>query len=105
MVEVFARNSRYAALDTTTITVSTPDDGSREITYTRRRLLPHPADHTLLGEHVVAPGERLDHIAGRQLGDATQYWRICDATTVLRPDELETTGSRLPLAMPLKPGG
>jgi hypothetical protein len=102
---MFAKNSRYAALGTATTTVRNPDGSTREVTYARRRLLPQPTDHTLLGEHVVSPGERLDHIAGRQLGDPTQYWRICDATTVLRPEELETPGTRLPLAMPLRPGG
>lgn len=103
--EVFAPTSRYAGLPTATTTVTGPDGSPREVTYVRRRLLPRPEDHTLLGEHTVAPGERLDHIAGRHLGDPGQFWRICDATDVIRPADLEEPGRRLPLAMPLKPGG
>ena len=102
---MFAPTSRYAGLPTVTITVTAPDGNERTITYVRRRLLPQPQDHTLLGEHQVAPGERLDHIAARHLGDAAQFWRICDATDVLRPEELEETGRRLPLAMPPPAGG
>ena len=97
---MFTPTSRYVGLPVETLTVTAPDGTPRSITYVRRRLLPRPQDHTSLGEHVVAPGERLDHIAARYLGDATQYWRICDATDVLQPAELEETGRRLPLAMP-----
>lgn len=82
-----------------------PDGTDQEVTYVRRRLLPHPEDHTLLSEHTLAPGERLDHVAARYLGDPTQFWRLCDATDVLRPGELERPGQRLPISMPLKPGG
>ncbi len=102
---MFSPTSRYAGLPTTTLTVTTPEGTQRTVTYVRRRLLPKPQDHTLLGEHTVAPGERLDHIAARHLGDPTQYWRICDATDVLRPEELERTGRQLPLAMPPTTGG
>lgn len=101
MVEVFASNSRYAGIPTTNITVTGPDGSPREITYLRRRLLPRPADHSLITEHTVATGERLDHISSRYLGDPTQFWRICDATDVLRPEDLEQTGRRVPISMPL----
>lgn len=102
---MFSVGSRYAGLHTATLTITLPGAGTREVTYVRRRLLPRPEDHTLLGEHVVEPGERLDHIAARYTGDPTQFWRICDATDVLRPADLERPGRRLPLAMPLTPGG
>lgn len=102
---MFAPTSRYAGLPTTTIAVTGPDGTPREVNYVRRRLLPRIDDHTLLSEHTVAPGERLDHIAARYLGDPTQFWRICDVTDVLRPAELETPGRRLPISMPLRPGG
>jgi nucleoid-associated protein YgaU len=97
---MFAPNSRYAAIATATATIIGPDGNERTVTYVRRRLLPRPADHTQITEHTVAPGERLDHIAARYLGDATQYWRICDATDVLDPAELETVHARVPIAMP-----
>jgi hypothetical protein len=102
---MFSPTSRYAGLGTTTITVTGPDGAQREISYVRRRLLPRPDDHTPLSDHLVAPGERLDQIAARYLGDPAQFWRICDATEVLRPDELEQPGRRLPISMPLKLGG
>lgn len=105
MADVFSPTSRYADLPTSTITVTWPDGSRREITYVRRRLLPRPDDHTLLSEHTMMPGERLDHIAARYLGDPAQFWRICDATTAIRPAELEGQGQRLPISMPLKPGG
>ncbi len=97
---MFSATSRYSGIPTATYTLTFSDGSEREVTYVRRRLLPRPQDHTLLTEHTVAPGERLDHIAGRYLADPTQFWRICDATDVLRPDELEVAGRRLPIAMP-----
>jgi hypothetical protein len=102
---MFGPTSRYATLSTSTLTVTAPDGSQRTITYVRRRLLPQPGEHTLLGEHLVAAGERLDHIAARHLGDPTEFWRICDATDTLRPVDLEQPGRRLPLAMPPAAGG
>jgi len=102
---MFSPTSRYAGLPTTTTTVAGPDGTTREVTYVRRRLLPRPDDHTLLSEHTVAPGERLDHLAARYVGDPAQFWRICDATDAIQPAELEEPGRRLPISMPLKPGG
>jgi len=101
---MFTSNSRYAGIATTTITVTAPDGSERTITYVRRRLLPRPGDHTRLTEHTVAPGERLDHIAARYLGDPAQFWRICDATDILRPADLEESGSQVPISMPLTSG-
>jgi hypothetical protein len=99
---MFAPTSRYAGLPTRTVEVVAPDGTSRTVTYVTRRLLPRPAALTVLGEHVVAPAERLDHIAARHVGDPTQFWRICDATDALRPAELESPGRHLPLAMPFQ---
>jgi hypothetical protein len=54
-----------------------------------------------LFEHTVTQGERLDNIAAQYLGDPEQFWRICDANAVLRPDELtDTTGRRIRITMP-----
>ena len=101
---MFSATSRYAGLPLETLAVTMPDGSTREVTYVRRRLLPRPTDHTLLTSHTVAPGERLDHLAARYAGDPTQFWRLCDATDVVRPSELEQPGRRLPIAMPLPPG-
>jgi hypothetical protein len=102
---VFSPTSRYAGLPTATITVTGPDGAEHEVTCVRRRLLPRPEDHTMLSEHTLAPGERLDHVAARYLGDPVQFWRLCDATDVLRPAELEEPGQRLRISMPPRPGG
>jgi hypothetical protein len=46
-------------------------------------------------------GERLDNLTARYLGDPTQFWRVCDANEVFRPDELtETPGRTIDIAMP-----
>jgi hypothetical protein len=98
---MFSPTSRYVGVPTAIFTLTAPDGSQRTVTYLRRRLLPRPADHTVLTEHTVAPGERLDHLASRYLGDPTQFWRICDGTGVLRPADLEQTGRRVPISMPL----
>jgi hypothetical protein len=97
---VFASTSRYAALETATATVHQPDGTEREVRYARRRLLPPVGRHTTLVEHTVAAGERLDLLAARYLGDPAQFWRLCDATGALRPEELEVPGVVVVVAMP-----
>jgi hypothetical protein len=32
--------------------------------------------------------ERLDHLAAQYLGDATAFWKLCDAANALAPDAL-----------------
>jgi hypothetical protein len=48
----------------------------------------------------VAQGDRLDNVTARYLGDPAQFWRVCDANNVLRPDELEETGRAIAIALP-----
>ena len=44
---------------------------------------------------------RLDNLAAEYLGDPEQFWRICDANGVLRPDELtDTIGRRIRITLP-----
>ena len=102
---MFSATSRYAGLPTATTTVTGPDGAAQEVSYVARRMLPRVEDHTVLTEHTLAPGERLDHIAARYLGDPAQFWRLCDAAGAMRPADLEHLGQRLPIAMPLRPGG
>jgi nucleoid-associated protein YgaU len=46
-------------------------------------------------------GDRLDNLAARYLGDPEQFWKICDANNVLRPDELtEEIGRVVRIALP-----
>jgi hypothetical protein len=89
--------SRYAAVETATFVA--PD--GRELPYLRRRVVPQPERLAPLGEHVVAPGERLDVVAAQALGDPEQFWRIADANRALDPRELTTpVGRRLRITLP-----
>lgn len=96
---MFESTSRYSGIDTATITVPDPDDGTREIRYVKRRVIPPAGNATTLVEHTVAQGERLDQITARYAGDPTQFWRICDANNVLEPEELEETGRVIDIAV------
>jgi len=93
----FPPTSRYHGLRTATLTLP---DGTM-IAYVRRRFVPPPERLSLLVEHRVAAGDRLDNLAARYLGDPQQYWRICDANRATRPDELiETLGRALRITLP-----
>ena len=97
---MFDSTSRYFSLPTTTITVPDPDDGTREVRYVKRRIIPSGESMTTLVEHTFVEGERLDLITARYLGDPTQFWRVCDANNVVQPEELEVTGRTIDIAMP-----
>jgi hypothetical protein len=75
--------------------------------YVRRRFIPPPDRFELIVEHTVRQGDRVDTIAAEALGDPEQFWRLCDANGVMRPEELtETIGSRIRITMPEGiPGG
>lgn len=95
--KLFPPNSRYAGVPTATLETAP----GRSIVYLRRRLLPNPATLSLLHEHEVVEGDRIDNIAALHLGDPEQFWRVCDANGALRPDELtETVGRRLRITLP-----
>ncbi len=97
---MFGPTSRYAGLDVAEMSVVDADGTTRTVRYVRRRLLPRLDDQTPVAEHVVSPGERLDHIAARHLSDPTRFWLLCDANPVLRPEELEQVGRVVVVAMP-----
>jgi hypothetical protein len=93
----FPSTSRYYNFETATL--ETSDD--RTIIFLTRRFLPQPESFSLLQEHVVSEGDRLDNITARYLGDPEQFWRVCDANRAMRPDELtETIGRRLRITLP-----
>jgi hypothetical protein len=79
----------------------------RIMPYLLRRFVPSADRFTLLQEHVVTQGERLDNITATYLGDPQQFWRICDANNAMRPDDLTATiGRRLRITLPEGiPGG
>ncbi len=94
---LFPPTSRYYTVATARMTM--PD--GRTVSYLRRRFVPPPERFALLQEHMVQEGDRLDGIAAKYLGDPEQFWRICDANGVVRPDELtETVGRRLRITLP-----
>jgi hypothetical protein len=97
---MFDSTSRYFSIPTTTITVPDPEDGTRDVRYVKRRIIPSGESMTTLVEHTFVEGERLDLITARYLGDPTQFWRVCDANNVMQPEELEVTGRAIEIAMP-----
>jgi hypothetical protein len=97
MNPLFPPNSRYSDVGTTTFAAA---DG-REIVYLRRRLIPQQSRFSVLTEHIVVQGDRLDNLAFRYFSDPLLYWRICDANAALRPDDLEMEiGRRLRITLP-----
>lgn len=94
---MFPVTSRYYGLPTAQYSRA---DGS-PIVYLLRRFVPPVSAGTTIAEHVVSGGERLDVITARYLGDPEQFWRVCDANTAMRPDELtERIGRRLRIPLP-----
>lgn len=101
---MFAATSRYAALPV--VELSLPD--GTVLRYARPRVIPDPALLTVVGTHVVVPGDRLDRIAAARYGDPEQAWRIADAHRVLDPDLLTATPGtvlRFTVASGLLPAG
>lgn len=93
----FSPTSRYYGFETLQIKLP----GGLAVVYLKRRFLPQPESFSLLQEHIVTEGERLDNITAKYLGDPEQFWRVADANRALRPEELtETVGRRLRITLP-----
>jgi hypothetical protein len=97
---MFDSDSRYADIEDAGLV--TPD--GREVSYKRRRFLPHGAKLTLLVEATVREGEHLDLLTARTLGEATQWWRVADANNSMHPADLDTPGRTLRVPLPRFPG-
>jgi len=94
---LFPPTSRYHGIDTATVETV---DGKKTV-YLRRRFIPLAERFALLQEHTVGQGERLDNLAAGYLGDAEQFWRLCDANAAMQPDELtETPGRTIRITLP-----
>jgi hypothetical protein len=94
---LFGPGSRYLGVNTATFT--TPDGQS--VMFLRRRFIPPLEEHSLLQTHTVVEGDRLDNLGAKYLGDPEQFWRICDANVVMRPNELtETPGVKIRISLP-----
>jgi len=95
--ERFPRNSRYYGSETKTL--ETP--AGREIAYLARRFCPDPERFTLLLEHTVTRGDRLDNMTAKYTGDPEMFWLLADANGVLSPAELtRTVGQRIRITLP-----
>jgi len=94
---VFAANSRYHASATAKLTTA---DG-KSIVYLRRRFVPAPEQFSVIQEHFIVQGDRMDNLAAKYLGDPEQFWRMCDANGAMRPDELvEVIGAVIKITLP-----
>jgi hypothetical protein len=96
-----SRASRYDGATVATVVVEDGAGGAREVAYVLPRT---PAAQGLaLDRHRVVPGDRLDLLATRYLGDPAAAWRIADANLALDPDALvdpDSTGRALVVPVP-----
>jgi hypothetical protein len=93
----FPPTSRYYGVKTAT---RLQPDGTT-VVYLQRRFVPGSERFTIVQEHQVSSGERIDHLGDRYVGDPEQYWRLCDANDALRPDSLtEQPGSIVKIGLP-----
>ena len=89
--------SRYYSIEQKTFELP---DGTT-VPYLGRRIIPLPQLFATLTMHVVQQGERPDNVAYQYLGDAEQFWRICDPNSVLHPNELtDRPGSQIRITLP-----
>jgi len=94
---LFQQNSRYYGIETSTMKTQE----GRTVIYLRRRFLPQPEKLAFIQEHSVHQDDRLDNLAAKYFGDPLLFWRICDANSAIKPDELiETIGRILRITMP-----
>jgi hypothetical protein len=93
----FPTSSRYYNIDTAAL----EKPGHEPVVFLKRRFVPRAERFSLLTEHSLTQGERLDNITSRYYGDPEQFWRICDSNNVLFPNELtEISGSRIKITLP-----
>ena len=98
---MFDSTSRYYKLQTSTVDVPNGDGTSRTVRYVQRRVIPPPDNGLTVIEHTVTEGDRLDNITAKYLGDPTEFWLVCDANNVLRPNDLtDTIGRVIKIALP-----
>ncbi|NEQ21945.1 MAG: hypothetical protein F6K28_22640 [Microcoleus sp. SIO2G3] len=81
---MFNPDSRYYRLETAEYTIA---DG-RKIAYKRRRFLPQGETLPLSSEVTVSRDDRLDLVTAKLLGEAEQFWQVCDANNAMKPEDL-----------------
>jgi hypothetical protein len=93
----FPENSRYHSVEVTTLN----RPGEEPVAYLKRRFVPALERYSIIREHTVVEGDRVDNLAAQNLGDPELYWRLCDANVVMRPDELtENVGDKVAITLP-----
>jgi len=86
----FAPSSRYYRVETAEIVLP----GERRIVFLRRRFVPPAERFAIIGEHVVAEGDRIDNLAARYIGDPELFWQLCDANVARSSEELTSVVGR-----------
>jgi hypothetical protein len=84
---MFDPTSRYHQLDEATVEATDAEGNTTEIRYVTRRFIVDD-DSPPVAERQVEPGERVDRLSARLLGDPRLFWRLADGNRVLRPTEL-----------------
>jgi hypothetical protein len=93
----FPPTSRYFNIETATIKMP----GGQTVVYLRRRFLPPAELFASLVDHSIVEDDRLDNITAKYMDDPEMFWRIADANSAMRPEELtETIGRRLRITLP-----
>lgn len=93
----FPDNSRYHGVEITTL----EQPGGEPIAHLKRRFVPPPERFSVIREHIVVEGDRVDNLAAQYLGDPELYWRLCDANVVMHPEELtEVVGAKVAITLP-----
>jgi len=93
----FEPTSRYYGKTLT----STVTHAGETVVHTTRRFVPPPENFSLLQFHFIEQGDRLDNIAHRYLSDAQQFWKICDANRVDKPDDItKEVGDAIRITLP-----
>lgn len=80
----FGDTSRYHR--TTMTVVNGP--GGQPVAVLRRRIVPGPESIATAGFHRVVEGDRPDLLAHQTLGDASQWWQLCDANGLMDAGQL-----------------
>ena len=99
----FEPTSRYYGKQ---LTSSVTIEGETVI-HTTRRFVPPPENFSLQQYHFVEQGDRLDNITYKYLADPQQFWKLCDANRVDKPDDLvKEVGNAIRITLPEGiPGG
>lgn len=85
---MFFKGSRYEKVANNQIT----DSSGRVIVYKKIRFIPLTVG---ISNYSVKQGDRLDQIANLTFRDAQRFWRICDASAAMWPDDLMVVGQTL----------